>query len=306
MVPKMKKFLLIFSIFYTSIAFGQQTSDSAFNFAIPSPSYQFGSGPIVCIDAAHFNFHTAEGRYNPFAEILISDGFKVESLQSIFTESLLEDCSVLVIANALAEQNRNDWSYPHPSAFQRDEIQTIQRWVSNGGNLLLVADHAPFAGAAADLAAVFGVVMIDVYSIQTQGATDIFSKAQNTLLEHPISVGRNNENIESLATFTGQAFRAMQEWSPLMIFGAGSLAYINPQQTFQESDSSISAFPINGWIHAAAREMGQGRIVILGEAAMCSAQLSGNGNLMGMNHPMGGQNAQFCLNSVRWLSRLLN
>jgi hypothetical protein len=63
---------------------------------------------------------------------------------------------------------------------------------------------------------------------------------------------------------------------------------------------------IAGWWHAATRRLGKGRVVILGEAAMCSAQLAGADKwTMGMNHPKAAQNAQFCLSSVRWLTGVL-
>jgi hypothetical protein len=52
--------------------------------------------------------------------------------------------------------------------------------------------------------------------------------------------------------------------------------------------------------------VGQGRAVVLGEAAMCTAQLAGPQRVpMGMNNPSAPQNAQFCLNVVHWLSGLL-
>jgi hypothetical protein len=63
---------------------------------------------------------------------------------------------------------------------------------------------------------------------------------------------------------------------------------------------------IAGWWHGATRTLGKGRVVILGEAAMCSAQLAGPEKwTMGMNHPKAAQNAQFCLSTVRWLSGVL-
>lgn len=285
----------------------QQSSDNEFSFQNAAPLYPPDTGPIVCIDSAHYNYHTATGRYKPFADLISGDGFQVQSLQALFTLDALADCTVLVVANALSEQNRNDWSYPHNSAFTRGEIDALQQWVRNGGNMLLIADHAPFAGAAADLAAVFALLMQDVYSVQAPGETDIFSTEQNTLGEHPILAGRDNaESINRLATFTGQPFRTLGNWQPLLIFGPGSLAYINPQQSFQEQNAAIDAFSVNGWTHAAARELQQGRLVVLGEAAMCSAQIAANGIAMGMNHPEAGQNAQFCLNIIRWLSRAIN
>ena len=58
-------------------------------------------------------------------------------------------------------------------------------------------------------------------------------------------------------------------------------------------------------LQGAAIEFGGGRVVLLAEAAMLSAQLAGpQRNRMGMNHPEAAQNAQFALNVVRWLARV--
>ena len=62
---------------------------------------------------------------------------------------------------------------------------------------------------------------------------------------------------------------------------------------------------VAGWLHAAARRWGSGRIVVLGEAAMCTSQGEGDSR-MGMNAPGAEQNAQFCLNVVHWLTGLLD
>jgi len=65
-------------------------------------------------------------------------------------------------------------------------------------------------------------------------------------------------------------------------------------------------FPVGGWLQGGAVRVGQGRAVVLGEAAMCTAQLAGPQRMpMGMNNPLAPQNAQFCLNVVHWLSGLL-
>jgi hypothetical protein len=55
-------------------------------------------------------------------------------------------------------------------------------------------------------------------------------------------------------------------------------------------------------------EFGRGRVIVLGEAAMLSAQLGISPNRtekMGMNVP-GTDNRQFALNIMHWLSRLLD
>jgi hypothetical protein len=44
-------------------AFAQsQQADPNFDAAVRSPAYRGGAGPVVAIDEAHFNFHTADGR----------------------------------------------------------------------------------------------------------------------------------------------------------------------------------------------------------------------------------------------------
>ena len=60
----------------------QQAADSTFRAVVPHPSYPSGSSPLVRIDAAHNNFHTANGRYRPFAQVLRADGFRVESFDT--------------------------------------------------------------------------------------------------------------------------------------------------------------------------------------------------------------------------------
>jgi hypothetical protein len=41
--------------------------------------------------------------------------------------------------------------------FAEAEIAVVEHWVSEGGSLLLIADHMPLAGHAESLAAAFGV-----------------------------------------------------------------------------------------------------------------------------------------------------
>ncbi len=287
----------------------QQVSDESFRFDNPNPAFALGVGPQVCIDEAHYNFHTAEGRYKPFAELLRSDGYTVTRFTSPFADETLVDCDLLVVANALAEENQSDWSYPHPSAFTKDEMRTLMEWVRGGGRLLLFADHAPIAGAARDLGAVFGVVMIDAYVDGVPGGPDVFRKADGTLHAHAISRGRApGETVDSVLTFTGQAFQVTPGWQPLLTFGPYAVARISTRQTFQTgSRADWPGFSVGGWVHGAAREWDRGRVVFLGEAAMCSAQLSGpNRNPMGMNHPRAFQDAQFCINVVRWLTGVID
>jgi hypothetical protein len=55
-----------------------------------------------------------------------------------------------------------------------------------------------------------------------------------------------------------------------------------------------------------ALKLGKGRLIVLGEAAMLSAQITGPNKMpFGMNVP-GTDDRQFALNVLHWLSGLLN
>jgi hypothetical protein len=62
--------------------------------------------------------------------------------------------------------------------------------------------------------------------------------------------------------------------------------------------------PASGRAQVIAKKFGKGRVVVVGEAAMMTAQLLGNGMKFGMNAP-GTDDRQFVLNILHWLSGLL-
>ena len=84
------------------------------------------------IDEAHHNYHTAGGRYQPFAGLLRRDGYRVDGLDQPLSADSLNGVEVLVIANALNERNVKNWSLPTPSAFTTDEIAGARAWVEKG------------------------------------------------------------------------------------------------------------------------------------------------------------------------------
>lgn len=306
----------------------QQVADSAFRFPITQPTYATGAGPRVCIDSGHQNFHTMHGRYHAFANLLRQDGFRVLDHPSTFGGQSLRECEILVISNALAEPNVGRWAYPHESAFQREEVDAVLTWVREGGALLLIADHAPFAGAAADLGVLLGAAMFDGYVPNTafgepdpealrQGAAVLGTEADalrerlgtGTLGDHVIIRGRNpDESVGWVVTFTGQAFRPAGDAIPLLIMGSGATGHARPSMNLEELPASERpTYDVTGWAQGAARTVAAGRVVVLGEAAMCSAQLAGAQRLpMGMNNALAARNPQFCLNAVRWLARALD
>ena len=283
-------------------AAAQQQADPEFNASVANPAYN-KNGPRVLFDEAHHNFHTTEGRYKPFVDLLLNDGYRIVRNREPFTKTSLNSFKVLVIANALGAEEIDDKG-AEASAFTEEECAAVQDWVKGGGSLLLIADHAPFGGAAAALATRFGVDMNNGYTFDPQNSVAgspsqlIFSRENKLLASHPITEGRNEEErIKLLRSFTGQSLKGPDD--SVAILGLSASAADSPKS---EATSPVSAA---GRAQALALKFGKGRIVVQGEAAMLSAQISGTEKRqMGMNVP-GNDNKQYALNLMHWLSGLL-
>ena len=161
--------------------FGQQVPDTTFRPKVVAPAYKLGNGPLVMVDEAHNNSHTLEGSYRGFAELLRLDGYRVQPFRKRFGQSALSRGNILVIINALASKNVDNWSLPTPSALTVEEINEVREWVRTGGALLLVADHMPFPGATNALAAEFGVAFMNGFAIDTHNGTLSCSGSQTVL-----------------------------------------------------------------------------------------------------------------------------
>jgi len=286
-------------------AVAQQVPDPNFNPPIPSPEFEMGKGPVVVVDAAHNNFHTADGRYGAFARLLERDGYVVESNGQPFTRAVLARASVLVIANAIADENVGNWVLPNPSAFTPGEIDDVEAWVREGGSLLLIADHMPIAGNAEALAAAFGIRFHNGFAFDSSGGGQVrFTRREGTLPRTPVSDGRNRaERVDSVATFTGQAFRIDPgvDAAPLLVLPEGYTVWL-PVEAWVFSDST-PRIPGAHLLQGALVRHGEGRVAVFGEAAMFSAQLSGpNRQPMGMSRPEASQNPQLVLNVLHWLT----
>lgn len=293
---------------WATVTDAQQVVDSAFRARVAAPAHARGTGPIVLIDEAHNNAKTLTGQYRPFADLLLADGYRLEALETPVTRAALDRGRILVIINALATVNVDRWILPTPSAFDSIEERTIVEWVAAGGALLLVADHMPFPGAAADLARRLGIAFTNGFAVDTLTWDPIvFRRSDGSLASHPITDGRSpTERVDSIATFDGQGFRASDpRVRALMTLGHGVISYY-PDTAWRFPQPWVPTRPMDGWLQGAALAFGRGRVLVLGEAGMLSAQLFGRTRRpMGMNAPVASQNRQFVLNAFRWLSGLL-
>lgn len=298
----------------------QQMADPHFETKVAHPAYA-ESHPKVLIDEAHANFHTAEGRYKPFADLLRSDGYEVIRGTKKFDKGSLDGISVLVISNATAPNASDQESAP---AFTDEECDAVRDWVRAGGALLLIADHTPFGSAAERLAKRFGVEMgkgfaFDLANSEGNPTVLVFSRENGLLGDHPLLRGRDSsEEVKRVVAFTGQSLSVPEAATALMKLSVG--AYESPsrpelQAALQATVSGAAAAeitahakPAAGRAQGIAMTFGKGRVVMLGEAALFSAQIvrfrqadQERELKMGMNVP-GNDDRQFALNVTHWLS----
>jgi len=276
----------------------QQHADPKYAPQMARPAYG-GAGPIVVVDDSHDNFHTLEGKYAPFGELLAADGYRPRSATQHFSALSLQEVDILVIANARS-------SAPGLSAFGQEEITAIGNWVKKGGSLLLISDHAPFGTAASRLAEAFGVNMGVGFVVARTGgriSSQILFRKED-LGEHPILDGRNqSERVHSVESFTGQSLSVPP----------GAVALLGLPRDALEVETSVDAGElirggrvlarsVAGRAQAVAFMFGKGRVVMAGDAAMFTEQvIPGLGRVGLRDH----DNQQFALNVIHWLSRLI-
>ncbi len=140
----------------------------------------------------------------------------------------------------------------------------------------------------------------------------LFTRENGLLPDHPITRGRDSsERVNRVMTFTGQSLMGPEGSEPFLTLAASAYDIV-PDSIWQEMEllfftNTFTRFsdpvPAAGRSQAVALTYGRGRVVVLGEAAMLTAQVAGD-ERFGMQVP-GIDNEQLALNIMHWLSRLL-
>lgn len=309
-MKKKKKILLIIAIIVLIVIAAilifrnhllYQCPDLTVTVPIKDPSYKT-KGPVILFDESHDNFHTATGGYKPFVQLLTADGYRFRSSSEELSEVCLAPADVLIIANAL-------------EPLSDSEINAVVEWVKGGKSLLLISDHPPFASPMKGLCKRFGVNLSGAWtSDSAQEEPDArsptwirYQRSKGTLGEHPILEGRYpgypNERINVITAFTGQSIHSETGIS-LLKLSDQALDY----ETREQSQKAVGGKSAAGRAQAVAIEFGKGRIVVVGEAGMLTAQavrfLFFTIVKFGFSRP-GNDNRQFALNIMHWLTRLI-
>jgi hypothetical protein len=126
----------------------------------------------------------------------------------------------------------------------------------------------------------------------------VYTRESGRLADHPVTRGRNDsEHVNKVIAFTGQSLKGP----------ANSVAFMKLADTAMDAMPGANTNPVSaaGRAQGIAMKFGKGRVIILGEAGMLSAQVAGAQRMpFGMNRP-GIDNRQLALNIMHWLSGLL-
>ena len=267
--------------------------------------------PVVLFDEGHNNFHTSAGSYRTYSELLRADGFEVRPLRGVVSPDALAGVTIFLSANpfpeprdTLAQKAKQSgepfrWSTAAlRSAYSPEEVNAVRRWITGGGAMLLILDHAPHGSTAGTLAKAVGV---DPRDVETTDPAHQEAEAPMAMLftgdmigQHPITSG-----VKTVATFLGQSLGVPRGASALL-----RLADAAVDREWVRDTKSFRQVPAGGRAQAVALEHGKGRVVVLGEAGMLGDAPEGVGpeGSAGINRN-GVDNRRFGLNIARWLAR---
>lgn len=302
MITRLATLFLLVALAGTSSA--QQIADPSFKAVVENPTFT-KSFPRVLFDEGHNNFRTKMGGYRPFADLIELDGYQIVLSRKVFTKESLDAFKMLIIVDPLGAEEVDDEGAANP-AFADNEADAVRDWVKQGGSLLLIADEAPFGNAAEILAKRFGVDMSkgttrDPANHEKESGNEawiVYSRDNKLLMDHPITTGRNDaEKINRVIAFGGQSLRGPEGATVFLKLGDTA---VDTAPSTESKDASAA-----GRAQGLALKFGKGRLVVLGEAGMLSALLSGRERSpVGFSYP-GIDNKQLALNIMHWLSGLL-
>jgi len=336
---------LVLAVLAAGPALAQQGPDTTWTPNVPRPAYA-SNGPRVGIDEAHLNFHTVTGNYRPFATLLRADGYRVEASTAKFTRESLAAFDVLVIANARGGMGIDALTTPAFTPEECAAVREWVRGGGSLLLIADHAPFGTAAESLSQQFGVDmskGWAFDTTAGNSQENASFLRYDRENGLLgTHLILQGRNDgERVSRVVSFTGQSLSIPAGADVLLRLSPTAQDRLPP--TVEEAraqaarrqqmvDSIVAAVRARGatdttaalaaqmrdtgpqrFASAAGRaqglamRFGSGRVVILGEAAMLSAQivnLPGREPMrMGLNVP-GHDDQQFALNILHWLSRL--
>ena len=256
-----------------ALGLGGQRADPSFNTKVDKPAYAGSSRTRAsCSTRPTITSTPRAGDTSRSPSLITSDGYKViPQPREVLTRG--------------AQKGRHPGHRQRPGrrgmgepgagdpAFSDAECDAVRDWVQEGGSLLLITDHAPMGAAAECLAKRFGVSMskgatADPANSEGDDTSLVFSRQNQLLGDHPITRGRDDsERVNHVQTFTGTSVKGPDGSVPILKLADTA---VDLAMTIDKPASAA------GRAQGVALPLGQGRVVVMGEAAELSAQLIGD------------------------------
>jgi ketosteroid isomerase-like protein len=285
---------LIIYLILCVISLAQAKADFNFKLSLENPLFEKNKGPVVGIDDKHSNLHTANDGLFAFTNILKEDGFQI-SMPSEISKTELSKIDIYVIINPLNQKNIGNWKRPIYNAFTDDEIELIYHWVMNGGQLFVIADHMPYAGAIKTLAQSFDIEYVDGFVMNEKQSWPPELYQTDLILRNELT-----RNINQIASFTGSALRSDSEINYIAKFPNTHKIKI-PEIAWQ-FDENTEILGHEDYYLAAYKHFGKGKVFFGTEAAMFTAQIINDRFKVGINSDHAKDNIPLLRNIFKWLS----
>jgi hypothetical protein len=302
----MRSLPLAFMLCLSTYSFAQMLNDSSFNASVSKPKYKRHSGPHILIDAGHHNFIVEMGLIKPFAELASNDGYRASIDSGKFTSDYLAKYQLVLITPAMPFKFGSKKDITDEITFTNQELVAIKEWVSNGGSLIILSEHAPIDKSMTPLLNTFDIqtsvgAVFDPINCDTTIKLPLFETilkftTSNGLLNrnHPITTGtKKKEAIQNIETYTGSALTGPNYST---IFKLGATATIRKWNGISPKGEGDS--------QCLAGHFGNGKIMVMGDCNGFTAMYVTTG---GKRFYAGMQVEeydwkQFVLNTIHWLS----
>lgn len=303
----MRILLPVFLLFISTFSFGQMLNDSPFNASILNPKYKKQKGPNILIDAGHHNFIVELGLIKPFVDLSTNDGYQPKIDSGVFTSAYLANYQMVLITPAMPFKFGSKKEVTTEITFTPDELIALKDWVTKGGSLIMLSEHAPIDKSMTPLFNTFGIqlsigAVVDSVNYDTSikfpnVETILLFNNSNGLLNsnHPIITGANkNEIVDNIETYTGCALTGEGYTNIFKLSPSAKIRKWNASQPSGGGDSQCLA-----------GNFGKGKVIALGDCNGFTAMYVNTG---GKKFSAGMQVEQydwrqFVLNSLHWLSK---
>lgn len=303
----MRVLFSILLLFVSAFSFGQMLNDSPFNASVSNPKYKQQKGPHILIDAGHHNFIVEMGLIKPFVDLSRNDGYRPKIDSGIFTPAYLANYQMVLITPAMPFKFGSKKEVTTEITFTPNELAALKDWVSKGGSLIMLSEHAPIDKSMTPLFNTFGIqlsigAVVDSVNYDTRiqfpnAETLLLFNSSNGLLHnnHPIIKGNNkSEWVQNIETYTGCALTGE---------GYTNIFKLSPSAKIRKWSGSQPSGGGNS--QCLAGSFGKGKVVALGDCNGFTAMYVNSG---GKKFSAGMQVEQydwrqFVLNTLHWLSK---